>query len=232
VVKAEPPALPAGAVVRTACVDVVVLGDHAAASGTVGRERGFENFVEGFGSRRHSMHMLAVLVARFASWLFRCGREFSFGEGSSLSFAAAFSEVETLFEIGDPLEEFVDLAIPLTATRADRLIHKYKVGNPGVSSCTEKYLTGGNEIQWAYLLKGYERGRYAIGKDLMQAAGTVTKKLAKWLAEKGYVEDTEDAQEQAGEAAKDLPNAQTVLDILNAAALLMGVAAKPTENSI
>src|ERR1017187_151887 len=54
------------------------------------------------------------------------------------------------------------------------------------------------------------------GKETMQAAGTVTKKLAKWLAEKGYVEDTEDAQERAGEAAKDLPNAQTVLDNLNA----------------
>jgi len=54
------------------------------------------------------------------------------------------------------------------------------------------------------------------GKETMQAAGTVTKKLAKWLAEKGYVEDTKDAQERAGEAAKDLPNAQTVLDILNA----------------
>ena len=54
------------------------------------------------------------------------------------------------------------------------------------------------------------------GKETMQAAGTVTKKLAKWLAEKGYIEDTEDAQERAGEAAKDLPNAQTVLDILNA----------------
>jgi len=54
------------------------------------------------------------------------------------------------------------------------------------------------------------------GKDTMQAAGTVTKKLAKWLAEKGYVEDTEDAQEQAGEAAKDLPKAQEVLAILNA----------------
>ena len=53
------------------------------------------------------------------------------------------------------------------------------------------------------------------GKDLMQAAGTVTKKLAKWLVEKGYVEDTEDAQERAGEAAKDLPNAQKVLVILN-----------------
>src|SRR5450432_4127699 len=54
------------------------------------------------------------------------------------------------------------------------------------------------------------------GKDTMQAAGTVTKKLAKWLAEKGYIEDTEDAQEQAGEAAKALPKTQTVLDLLNA----------------
>ena len=52
------------------------------------------------------------------------------------------------------------------------------------------------------------------GKDLMQAAGTVTKKLAKWLADKGYIEDTKDAQEQAGEAAKDLPNSQEVLDLL------------------
>jgi hypothetical protein len=54
------------------------------------------------------------------------------------------------------------------------------------------------------------------GKETMQAAGTVTKKLAKWLAEKGYVEDTEDDQERAGEAAKDLPSAQRVLDILDA----------------
>ena len=54
------------------------------------------------------------------------------------------------------------------------------------------------------------------GNDLMQAAGTVTKKLAKWLAEKGYIEDTENAQERAGAAAKDLPNAQTVLELLNA----------------
>jgi len=54
------------------------------------------------------------------------------------------------------------------------------------------------------------------GKDTMQAAGTVTKKLAKWLAEKGYIEDTEDAQDRAGAAANDLPNAQEVLDLLNA----------------
>ena len=52
------------------------------------------------------------------------------------------------------------------------------------------------------------------GKDTMKAAGTVTKKLAKWLAEKGYVEDTSDAQERAQEAARDLPAAQDVLDLL------------------
>src|SRR5207245_8464594 len=50
----------------------------------------------------------------------------------------------------------------------------------------------------------------------MQAAGTVTKKLAKWLAEKGYVEDTDDDQKRAGKAARDLPNARKVLDLLDA----------------
>jgi len=52
------------------------------------------------------------------------------------------------------------------------------------------------------------------GKDTMKAAGTVTKKLAKWLAEEGYVEDTSDAEERAKEAARDLPAAQDVLDLL------------------
>jgi hypothetical protein len=54
------------------------------------------------------------------------------------------------------------------------------------------------------------------GKETMQAAGTVTKKLAKWLAEKGYIEDTEDDQKRAGAAAKDLPNARAVVDLLDA----------------
>jgi hypothetical protein len=64
---------------------------------------------------------------------------------------------------------------------------------------------------------GYFMPRKVIcGNDLMKAAGMVTKKLAKWLAEKGYVEDTEDAQERAAEAARDLPKTQTVLDIRNA----------------
>jgi hypothetical protein len=52
------------------------------------------------------------------------------------------------------------------------------------------------------------------GKDTMKAAGTVTKKLAKWLAEKGYVQDTSDAEERAKEAARDLAAAQDVLDLL------------------
>lgn len=52
------------------------------------------------------------------------------------------------------------------------------------------------------------------GKELMQASGTVTKKLAKWMAEKGYAEETEEAQSRAKEAAKDLPTAQDVLKLL------------------
>jgi len=55
-----------------------------------------------------------------------------------------------------------------------------------------------------------------VRKETMKAAGTVTKKLAKWLAEKGYVEDTDAAEERAAEATVDLPAAQDVLDRLEA----------------
>jgi hypothetical protein len=57
------------------------------------------------------------------------------------------------------------------------------------------------------------------GKDTMRAAGTVTKKLMKWLAEKGYVEDedaVEMAEERAGRAARELPAAQDAVDLLEA----------------
>ena len=40
------------------------------------------------------------------------------------------------------------------------------------------------------------------GKDTMKAVGTVTKKLATWLAEKGYIEDATEAQEQAQAAQR------------------------------
>jgi hypothetical protein len=56
-------------------------------------------------------------------------------------------------------------------------------------------------------------------KAMMQAAGTVSKKLVKWLAQKGYVADDESiqvAEERAGRAARDLPASQDVVDLLEA----------------
>jgi hypothetical protein len=62
---------------------------------------------------------------------------------------------------------------------------------------------------------GYFMPRKVIaGKDTMQAAGTVTKKLAKWLVAKGYLAEAEDAVERAGSAAKDLPASRDLLDLL------------------
>ncbi len=55
------------------------------------------------------------------------------------------------------------------------------------------------------------------GKDLLRAAGTVTKKLAAWLAEKGYAEakDVEDAKERGAAAARDLPKAEELASRLH-----------------
>jgi len=54
------------------------------------------------------------------------------------------------------------------------------------------------------------------GKGLLRVAGTVTKKLARWLAEKGYVkaEEAGDAAERGGEAARDLPRAEELASLL------------------
>lgn len=68
---------------------------------------------------------------------------------------------------------------------------------------------------------GYFMIRNVIaGEDFLRAAGTVTKKLSKWLAKKGYV-----SQEAAGEvtetsaaAARDLPRAERAAQILREAA--------------
>jgi hypothetical protein len=48
------------------------------------------------------------------------------------------------------------------------------------------------------------------GKDLLRAAGTVTKKLARWLAAKGYAggDDVEEAAGRGAAAARDLPKAE------------------------
>ncbi len=63
---------------------------------------------------------------------------------------------------------------------------------------------------------GYFMPMKVIGSDdTMKAAGTVIKKLAKWLAAKGYVEDDELISEGVREAARDLPATQKLLDALN-----------------
>jgi len=54
------------------------------------------------------------------------------------------------------------------------------------------------------------------GVGLMRAAGTVTKKLSKWLAEKGYIGEVAAARgaERGAEAARDLPAAERAAQIL------------------
>jgi hypothetical protein len=52
------------------------------------------------------------------------------------------------------------------------------------------------------------------GNETMKAAGTVIKKLARWLVEKGYTEADESIQELVREPARDLPASQKLLDDL------------------
>jgi hypothetical protein len=54
------------------------------------------------------------------------------------------------------------------------------------------------------------------GQDLMRASGTVTKKLAKWLAAKGYAtaDEAGDAVERGAAAARDLPRAEKLAALL------------------
>jgi hypothetical protein len=65
---------------------------------------------------------------------------------------------------------------------------------------------------------GYFMVRKVIaGQDLMRAAGTVTKKLAQWLGQKGHVEaeEAEEGRERGGQAARELPKAARLADVLN-----------------
>lgn len=64
---------------------------------------------------------------------------------------------------------------------------------------------------------GYFMTRKVIcGKDMMQAAGTVTKKLGRWLHQKGYVseDDAADLVERGGDAARDLPATEELARLL------------------
>ena len=64
---------------------------------------------------------------------------------------------------------------------------------------------------------GYFMVRKVIaGKETRRAAGVVTKKLARWLAEKGYAtpEDAAGGMERGGAAARDLPKAEELASLL------------------
>ena len=54
------------------------------------------------------------------------------------------------------------------------------------------------------------------GRELMRAAGTVTKKLGKWLKANGYIdsEDAEDIVSSGGSAARELPAAEELARML------------------
>ena len=58
--------------------------------------------------------------------------------------------------------------------------------------------------------------KVVAGADLKRAAGTVMKKLSKWLVEKGHISDeaARQGEEEGGEAAQDLPRAERAAQIL------------------
>ncbi len=58
------------------------------------------------------------------------------------------------------------------------------------------------------------------GADFKRTAGTVTKKLSKWLAEKGYISEEASMEgfEEGATAARDLPKAEKAAEILYRAA--------------
>ena len=61
------------------------------------------------------------------------------------------------------------------------------------------------------------------GKDTLRAAGTVTRKLGKWLADKGYVggEIADEMADSGARASKDLPAAESLSQMLDAYASSM-----------
>lgn len=75
---------------------------------------------------------------------------------------------------------------------------------------------GPAEISYGYseFLSYFMPRKVMGGKETMKAAGTVTKKLAEWLAETGYAEETGEVQERATKAARELPATQEMLDRL------------------
>lgn len=75
----------------------------------------------------------------------------------------------------------------------------------------EKILPNIDEFLGYFMIR-----KVMAGKDLLRAAGTVTKKLARWLAEHGYAEaeEVEEAIESGAAAARNLPKAEDLAERL------------------
>lgn len=74
---------------------------------------------------------------------------------------------------------------------------------------------------------GYFMVRKVVaGQNLKRAAGTVTKKLSRWMATKGYISEDEAklGASEGANAARDLPNSERAAQILSDAAANLAIA--------
>ncbi|HKI19076.1 MAG TPA: hypothetical protein VKA15_14405 [Isosphaeraceae bacterium] len=76
---------------------------------------------------------------------------------------------------------------------------------------------GAEEITYGFseFLDYFMPHKVMCGNETMKAAGTVIKKLAKWLVVKGYAEDDESIRDRVSVTARDLPASQKLLDQLD-----------------
>src|SRR5207302_782203 len=97
-------------------INVVVLGDFAAAMRTgIGKGR-LKRFGDVFGRRRWPMRVAAMVFAGLSPRFLGLELGIAFGEWSRLALAGAFKLVEALLQLGDPTLESVDEAITFEAS--------------------------------------------------------------------------------------------------------------------
>jgi len=102
-------------------------------------------------------------------------------------------------------------------TEEEKLIERLRKapGGKGLEFCDvfgpEKIVENFDEFLGYFMVR-----KVVAGKDLLRTAGTVTKKLAAWLAAKGFIEaeDAEEGEARGAKAARDLPDAQEISDLL------------------
>ena len=89
------------------------------------------------------MAMPAMFLAGLSPRLFGLRLRRPLGERRGLTFGGAFLVVDAFFQLGDALQEFVDLAIAFAAPRAwpRVFVHEGKLAKRGLCSCGETSLS-------------------------------------------------------------------------------------------